>query len=224
MFVSPLGALILVQTSLRLDVVQDILDLTHTLKVNMAHNNNTNKALWDSIDVVEAGVEDIYSNVCITVEPRIRRQAFVALGTGLVSALITLVATSGEFLNFLNPHGDQIDVIQHQIASPDLQLRLECDDRLHIQKLTDRIYLVEEIDRIKTLARHTRDLTDQFLKPNPQTPIARKVRERSAILYRKKFKKLPRAGLDFSILMTSNTHFVSGDATNRCITGNLTMT
>ena len=82
MFVSPLGALFLVQTSLRLDVVQDILDLTDTLKVNMAKNNNTNKALLDSIDVVESGVEDIYSNICITVEPRIRRQALVAIGTG----------------------------------------------------------------------------------------------------------------------------------------------
>ena len=134
------------------------------------------------------------------------------------------MATSGEFLNFLNPHGDQIDLIQHHIASPDVQLRLERDDRVHIQKLSDRVYLVEEVDRIKTVAMHTKDLIDQFLKPNSQTPIARKVRERSAQLYRKKFKRLPRSDLDFSLLMTSNTHFVSGDSTNRCITSNLTLT
>ena len=63
MYICPIAALILVQTTLRLDVVQDIVDMTNTLKETMAKTNNTNKALLDSINVIESGVSDIHSNI-----------------------------------------------------------------------------------------------------------------------------------------------------------------
>ena len=63
MFICPIAALILVQTTLRLDVVQDILDMTNTLKVTMARTNNTNKAILNSISVIESGVSDIYLDI-----------------------------------------------------------------------------------------------------------------------------------------------------------------
>ena len=225
MIICPIAAIILVQTTLKLGVVQELSDMTDLLKKSIQQTNSTNnKPLVNSIKVLESSIDDIHTDICTIVSTRERRQAMIALGSGLVAAMTTLIVTSGRLLNYLSPHGDNVNIDQHQVGQPDLQLLLEKEDRSNIQGLADRLYMVEEIERLKLVAEHFRTLTSQFLKPDNQSPIARKIKARTAQIYFNKFTRMPPTDLDYSKIMSHTTHLSHLNTTKDCLTSNLTLT
>ena len=224
MLVAPISAMILVQTSLKLSVIQDLVDMTQKLKESVKETNNTNLALRESIKVIESDIVDIHTNICLTTNSRNKRQVMVAIGAGLTAAFTTLIVTGERLINYISPHGDQLHTAQQEITQHEVQLKLEKDDRANIENIADRLNLFEEAERIKLLTDHTKEVVNQFLRPDAQTPTARRVRERTVEIYYKKFKKYPINELDYATMMTYSTHFESFDGSHQCKTSNLTLT
>ena len=87
-----------------LSVIQDLFQLTGKLKDNMG--NNTNVALKEALEAMATEVKDLHTDLCTIKQSREKRQLVAAVATGSVTAIITLIAVSGRFLNYLNPHSD----------------------------------------------------------------------------------------------------------------------
>ena len=91
---------------MRLSFIQDLFQLTGKLQDNIG--NNTNVALKEALEAMATEVMDLHTDLCTIRQSREKRQLVAAVATGSVTAIITLIAVSGRFLNYLNPHGDSL--------------------------------------------------------------------------------------------------------------------
>merc|ERR1711864_54946 len=105
MLLSPIAGLIIVSSSIRLSVIQDLFHYTNQLNHSMTYSNHTNTALKEALDAMTTEVNDLHINLCNIRRSRENRQVLTAAITGATSAIITLIAVSGRFLNYIDPKG-----------------------------------------------------------------------------------------------------------------------
>ena len=167
-------------------MIQNLQDLVFDLKDSTAKINDS-KVIQDAIENIEADIAELHDGICNVVSTRTPRQAMAGIIAGTVAAAVTLITTSGALINWLNPHHPTLSIL-HQVPSPELQLKLEIDDRLHISNIQSHVSILEEIVSQTKHVSQVKALMSSFLEPSLHTPLAKTIRTKAIDLYSKKFK------------------------------------
>ena len=221
MYVFGIHGFILISATLRLSMIQDLQNLVNDLKKSAEKINNSN-VIQNAIENMEDDIADLHEGICNVASTRSPRQALVGIIAGTVAAAVTLITTSGTLINWLNPHHPTLSIL-HQVPSPELQLKLEVDDRLHISNIQNHVSTLEEIVSQTKHVSQVKALMSSFLEPSLHTPIAKTIRTKAIDLYIKKFKTPPLTNLDYTQLTASHTHSMTPDPTKACSNTNLSI-
>ena len=157
------------------------------------------------------------------IRPRPKRQAAFVIGA-LSALTISLLATAGEFKNFLSPlsHHD-ITIAHRQTINPDSLRDLTFETRQHIDKNSFDIRILTQLLEIRSIVDTQASLMKDFLSGSLNSPIARMIRSKTWAIHRARYKGNHTISNLNREKISSSQIFKTSDAEGLCIHTNITI-
>ena len=213
MLIHVVGAIVVLQASMQLGTIQELVSSTIELRNFISNTTNStidHDSILNTLDTIDLKITNLHIDLCMVDRVRSERQVVTSLVIGAVSAIASIITLSGEFLNSyspLSPSSHQIK--QLKMVSPDEALRIELDDREHIASIQQKLFIIEQVQKIRIHLAHTLSLINAFLQPTPYSFLANQIRAKALGIYIKKFKLEPPSDFDYTKITKLFTSLVT---------------